>query len=46
MKFIDLTNKKFGKLTAKYIDHQNATDKYWYCECDCGGNRIVAGRKL
>ena len=46
MRFIDLAGKTFGKLTAIYIDHQTKSEKYWYCECSCGSNRIVAGRKL
>lgn len=31
----DLTNKKFGKLTAKYRESINGKS-YWYCLCDCG----------
>lgn len=46
MRFIDLAGKTFGKLTAIYIDHQTKSEKYWYCKCSCGSNRIVAGRKL
>lgn len=35
--FIDLTNKKFGRLTAKkYLG-----DKKWLCECSCTPGRTV-----
>jgi len=45
-KFIDLTGKKFGKLTAISIDHKNGTRVYWNCICDCGGKRIVSNDHL
>lgn len=38
----DISDKRFGKLVAKYIyqihEHHGAM---WYCECDCGSNSIV-----
>lgn len=36
----DLTNKKFGRLTAldKYTDKGKV---YWRCKCDCGNESIV-----
>lgn len=41
----DLTNQKFGRLTAltSYSNNQRA---YWYCKCDCGGTRIVDAYRL
>lgn len=47
----DLTNKKFGKLTPLYIDEdftmlKNDGRAYWYCECECGGNKIVSSHNL
>lgn len=38
----DLTNKKFGKLTAKeYVGHS-----CWLCQCECGGTVIKARQDL
>lgn len=35
---LDLTNQKFGFLTAKYYDIEKSTPNrtYWVCECECG----------
>lgn len=39
---IDLTGKKFGKLTAKYYIRGNGkTKRKWFCECECGNSTIV-----
>lgn len=41
----DLTNKKFGKLTAsKSIEKNNRI--YWECQCECGGTTIVKASHL
>lgn len=47
-KAIDLTGKRFGKLTAISIDHKSeeSTRVYWKCVCECGGNRIVSNDHL
>ena len=46
IKFRDITNEKFGKLTAiDYIMDKN-NKVYWYCLCDCGNYCIVAGSNL
>lgn len=41
---IDLTGKRFGRLTVKYYA---GNDKYrqalWLCRCDCGNEKIVSG---
>ena len=41
-KMVDITGIRFGKLTAKHIDHRKGCRTYWFCTCDCGGNRIVS----
>lgn len=42
----DLTNQKFGKLTAlKYIYTIN-NSVYWECQCDCGNKTIVSRSNL
>lgn len=46
MKFIDLTNQKFGKLTAISINKRTNGKIYWNCKCDCGNEVIVEGRRL
>lgn len=44
----DITDKKYGLLTAKYPTGE--LDKFrralWYCECECGGHKIVATTDL
>lgn len=43
----DLTNKKFGRLTAKYpLSEKKFGSKYWYCECICGKGVQVLARSL
>ena len=42
--FIDITNQKFGKLTALYVDPEN--NKKWICKCDCGNIKSVNGNNL
>lgn len=41
----DLTNMRFGKLTAIKIDHfkdaKRCRRTYWFCKCDCGNTSIV-----
>ena len=44
----DITDKKYGLLTAKYPTGE--LDKFrralWYCECECGGHKIVTTTDL
>ena len=44
--FIDLTGKKFGKLTVMGVDYQKGKTYYWKCKCDCGKETTVAGGAL
>ena len=45
--FIDITNKKFGKLTAIEIISRNKRGSIeWRCICDCGNEKIVLGQNL
>lgn len=46
-KLIDLTGKRFGRLTVL----KRATDKqykrpHWLCQCDCGNQKIIHGDSL
>lgn len=41
--YIDITNQKFGKLTALKIHHYNANNGYiWECQCDCDNIAYVS----
>lgn len=42
-KFIDLTGKKFNRLTVNSINGKKETIYFWNCTCDCGKEVIVAG---
>ena len=46
----DITNQKFGRLTALRIDNskrsKTCTGLYWLCQCDCGNTSIVDGTSL
>jgi hypothetical protein len=45
-KIVDITGKKFGKLTVirqEYIKHHRV---YWLCKCDCGNEYIAKGERL
>lgn len=38
--FVDLTEKRFGKLTVqKYLGKSK-----WLCKCDCGNETITSSR--
>ena len=47
-KLIDLTNKKFGKLTVDRKGPSKNGHVYWYCSCDCGRTKdyLVQGNHL
>ena len=46
--FKDITNQKFGYLTALYIDENRVNTKhtYWICECVCGKKRSLQTHQL
>lgn len=47
---IDLTGKRFGKLTVIEYSHTerngNEIRAYWKCKCDCGNETTVKGKEL
>lgn len=47
-KFIDLTGKKFGKLTviSQFKKKMPDMQRRWNCLCDCGGEKIVKANSL
>lgn len=47
VKRVDLTGKKFGKLTVVGFDHKDShRNSFWKCKCDCGNTCVVNGQKL
>ena len=48
IKFKDLTNKKFGKLTVikKYTHRDNSRAILWVCQCVCGKIKNIRGTSL
>ena len=45
--FIDLTGKKFGRLTVQYkTDKKQRNEWIWHCLCDCGNEYNVIGSSL
>ena len=45
--FKDLTNQRFGKLTALYpLKKQENNKYYWVCQCECGNLTTVIGTSL
>lgn len=49
MKAIDITRKRFERLTALYLIHKIKNDKkvrYWHCICDCGNYTDVTASNL
>lgn len=46
-KCIDLTGKKFGKLTViRRVENSENGAAKWECLCDCGNTKIVTGHNL
>lgn len=50
-KLIDLSGKKFGKLTViclgpDYVYENGHCDKVWHCRCDCGKEVDVMAKNL
>lgn len=43
---LDLTGKRFGRLTALYRDSSKQGKVYWICNCDCGNQTSVYASKL
>lgn len=47
-KLIDLTNKRFGRLTVLHKDNTRKTNSgsYWICQCDCGKIKSIKSSSL
>ena len=51
MKLLDLSGKRFGKLTVDFkTSNPNLnctnTEAFWLCVCDCGGTAVVSSYRL
>lgn len=46
MKLVDLTGKKFGRLTVIKREKNRGNQTCWLCKCDCGKEVSVASGKL
>lgn len=45
-KIIDISGKKFGKLTVISVAYSKGNRVYWNCKCDCGNDFVAMGRAL
>lgn len=45
-KVIDMTGQRFGKLTVISQAETKNNRAMWLCQCDCGNEKIVAGKHL
>lgn len=45
-KCIDLTNKKFGRLTVIKRVENKGKETCWLCKCDCGNEKIIKAKNL
>lgn len=46
MKFIDLTGRKFGRLTVIARAENKGAHVAWLCKCDCGKECVIMGCHL
>lgn len=44
--FVDLTGKRFGRLTVVRYDGKRGKQCYWLCKCDCGNTTTVQTNRL
>lgn len=46
-RYVDITNKRFGRLTAISVSHKDKRGcEYWNCVCDCGNKIVVRKNHL
>lgn len=38
---LDITGKRFGRLTAIRLSHRTIKHSFWLCRCECGVERVV-----
>jgi len=45
-KKLDLTGKRYGRLTVIHEAPKKSGRVAWFCKCDCGGTKIASSNKL
>ncbi len=45
-KKLDLTGRRYGRLTVLYEAPKKSGRIAWFCKCDCGGTKIATSNKL
>jgi hypothetical protein len=45
-KVIDITGKKFGRLTVIRQEYIKNHHVYWFCKCDCGNECVIKGDRI
>lgn len=45
-KFVDLTGRRFGRLTVLAADSVRNKVTQWRCRCDCGTEKVIDGKAL
>ena len=43
---LDLTGKRFGKLTVIKYAFTRKGKTYWHCKCDCGNEKDISSTHL
>lgn len=43
---LELNGRRFGRLVAIQFSHSAKRQRYWQCECDCGGSVTVRAADL
>jgi hypothetical protein len=43
---IDLTGQRFGRLVVVSYAETRRSRAFWLCKCDCGGEKVIAGKYL
>ena len=46
VKMMNLVGHKYGRLKVVRFSHRKKYEKFWCCDCDCGGNTITRGAAL
>lgn len=45
-KYIDITDRRFGRLVVMALHSKSSRSPFWLCQCDCGNQIIVNGAQL
>lgn len=45
-RIVDLTGRRFGKLTVLSLSHTDDLGSHWLCQCDCGKQKVARANSL